>query len=46
MLFRSMIFFWASAVIVILGAELNRGLIELRKVQNDDEPTQPRAAVA
>ena len=45
-LMATMIFFWASAVIVILGAELNRGLIELRKLQNDDEPTQPRVAVA
>lgn len=32
----TMIFFWVSAVIVILGAELNRGLIELRKVQMED----------
>ena len=29
----TLIFFWVSAVIVILGAELNRGLIELRKLQ-------------
>lgn len=29
----TLMFFWASAVIVILGAELNRGLIELRKMQ-------------
>ena len=28
----ALIFFWVSAVIVILGAELNRGLIELRKL--------------
>lgn len=33
----TLIFFWASAVIVLLGAELNRGLIELRKLQ-DIEP--------
>jgi membrane protein len=33
----TLIFFWASAVIVLLGAELNRGLIELRKLQ-DVEP--------
>ena len=32
-LMATMIFFWISAVIVLLGAELNRGLIELRKVQ-------------
>ncbi len=30
----TLIFFWVSAVIVILGAELNRGLIELRKLQD------------
>jgi membrane protein len=28
----ALIFFWISAVIVILGAELNRGLIELRQM--------------
>jgi membrane protein len=28
----ALIFFWISAVIVILGAELNRGLIELRRM--------------
>ncbi len=33
----TLIFFWASAVIVLLGAELNRGLIELRKLE-DVEP--------
>ncbi len=28
----SLIFFWVTAVIVLIGAELNRGLIELRKL--------------
>lgn len=32
----TLIFFWVSAVIVILGAELNRGLIEIRKLQSED----------
>ncbi len=32
----TMMFFWVSAVIVILGAELNRGLIELKKMQAED----------
>lgn len=32
----TLIFFWASAVIVILGAELNRGLIELNKLQDEE----------
>jgi len=31
----TLIFFWASAVIIILGAELNRGLIELAKMNAD-----------
>ncbi len=35
-LMATLIFFWVSAVIVILGAELNRGLIELRKVQDEE----------
>lgn len=35
-LMATLIFFWVSAVIVILGAELNRGLIELRKMQAED----------
>lgn len=35
-LMATMIFFWLSAVIVILGAELNRGLIELRKLDDAD----------
>lgn len=35
-LMATLIFFWVSAVIVILGAELNRGLIELRKLQDED----------
>lgn len=33
----AMIFFQVTAVIIILGAELNRGLIELKKLRNDDE---------
>ncbi len=33
----TLIFFWVSAVIVLLGAELNRGLIEIKKLQ-DAEP--------
>ena len=33
-LMATMIFFWVSAVIVLLGAELNRGLIEIRKLQD------------
>jgi membrane protein len=35
-LMATLIFFWVSAVIVILGAELNRGLIELRRLQESD----------
>lgn len=35
-LMATMIFFWLSAVIVILGAELNRGLIELRKLEDSE----------
>jgi membrane protein len=31
----TLIFFWISAVIVLLGAELNRGLIELRKLNGE-----------
>ncbi len=37
----ALIFFWVSAVIVLLGAELNRGLIELRKLRNNAMPTGP-----
>ena len=33
----TMIFFWLSAVIVILGAELNRGIYELRKLQENGD---------
>ncbi len=33
----TMIFFWLSAVIVILGAELNRGILELRKMDANGE---------
>jgi membrane protein len=29
----ALIFFWLTAVVIILGAELNRGLIELKKIQ-------------
>lgn len=32
----TLMFFWISAVIVLLGAELNRGLIELKKLQDED----------
>ena len=32
----TLVFFWISAVIVILGAELNRGLIELRKLREEE----------
>jgi membrane protein len=32
----TLIFFWVSAVIVILGAELNRGLIVLKRMQAED----------
>ena len=35
-LMAALIFFWVSGVIVILGAELNRGLIELRKLGDDE----------
>lgn len=35
-LMAAMMFFWVSAVIVLLGAELNRGLIELRKMQAEE----------
>lgn len=35
-LMATLIFFWVSAVIVILGAELNRGLIEMRKLQENE----------
>jgi membrane protein len=31
----ALIFFWVTAVIVILGAELNRGIIEIRKLEGD-----------
>jgi membrane protein len=34
----ALIFFQVSAVIVLLGAELNRGLIELRKLDANDSP--------
>jgi membrane protein len=34
----ALIFFQLTAAIVILGAELNRGLIEFRKVKNGSEP--------
>lgn len=33
----AMIFFQVTAVIIILGAELNRGLIELKRMRNDSE---------
>jgi membrane protein len=35
-LMAALIFFWASAVIVILGAELNRGLIEFRRMREEE----------
>jgi membrane protein len=34
-LMAALIFFWVSAVIVLLGAELNRGLIEFRKMRDE-----------
>jgi membrane protein len=44
----ALIFFQLSAVIVLLGAELNRGLIELRKFDANDRPheatTKPESA--
>ena len=46
----AMIFFQVTAVIIILGAELNRGLIELRKLANGkaalDETAADEAAAA
>ncbi len=33
----TLIFFWLTAVVIILGAELNRGLIELKKLQLDQQ---------
>lgn len=36
-LMAALIFFWASAVIVLLGAELNRGLAEARKLRAEEE---------
>ena len=33
----SLIFFWVTAVVIILGAELNRGLIEMKRIR-DGEP--------
>ena len=34
-LMAALIFFWVSAVIVLLGAELNRGLIEFRRMRDE-----------
>lgn len=36
-LMAALIFFWASAVIVLLGAELNRGMAEARKLRAEEE---------
>jgi membrane protein len=33
----AMIFFQLTAVVIILGAELNRGLIQLKKLRNGDD---------
>ena len=35
----ALIFFQLTAVVIILGAELNRGLIELRKMRDGLTPT-------
>jgi membrane protein len=37
----AMIFFQFTAIAVILGAELNRGLLELKKIRNDQEAFSP-----
>ena len=36
-LMAALIFFWASAVIVLLGAEFNRGLLEARRLRAQEE---------
>jgi membrane protein len=41
----TLIFFWVSAVIVILGAELNRGLIELRRMQAEEDALERLARI-
>ena len=43
----TLIFFWLTAVVIILGAELNRGLIEFKRMQlghreGDVEPEPPQ----
>jgi membrane protein len=35
-LMAALIFFWVSAVIVLLGAELNRGLLEFRRMRDGE----------
>jgi len=41
----ALIFFQVTAVIIILGAELNRGLIELKKFRNDSRRQQVKDAM-
>jgi membrane protein len=41
-----MIFFQVTAVIILLGAEVNRGIMELKKLTNGKHESEPRRNAA